>query len=176
MLVVLALHQALAERHHQLLAVVGELEDLLHHVVHHPDVLFRVVRTDFHVVRAAAALKKMIPLRPVLQQLAVGVHHENAILHPRLATGGRLSEGAVTSRVAFRRFFRNGKLAAVGDVNAIGCLGKNAALRAPGPSGMPERLRPAGRYLVRTGLILAAHLASRCALRLLRLRERSPEK
>ena len=159
MLVVFSLLEAFAERQHELLTVVRELKNLLHHVIHYPHVLFRIVGVDLDVVRAAAAGKKMIPLRPVLEQLAVAIHDENAVLHPRLALSGRLSEGAVASRIAFRRFFGNGKLAAVRDVNAIGTLGEHAALRAPGVSGMTERLRPARSYFVGAGLILAAHAA-----------------
>ena len=62
----LSLLQALTECQHKLLAIMRELKDLLHHVVHYPDVFFRIVRTDLDVVRAAAALEEMIPLRPVL--------------------------------------------------------------------------------------------------------------
>src|ERR1700674_63249 len=56
-LVVFSLHALLAERHHQLLAVVCELEDLMQHIVDDPYVLFCIVRADFDVVRSAAAGK-----------------------------------------------------------------------------------------------------------------------
>ena len=166
--------EPLAQRQHQLLAVVGEFEDLLHHVVDHPDVLFRIVGTDLDVVRAAAALEEVIPLRPVLQQLAVAVDHQNAVLQARLALRGRLPEGAVASRVAFGRFLGNGKFAAV---ERCKCDWGSRRKRRP---AIPRSIRdgPAAaashRDFVRAGLIFAALL--RRALRLLRLCGRSAEK
>ena len=53
-----------SKRHHELLAVVCELEDLLPHVVDHPDVPRRIVGADLHLVRTASAFEQVIPLRP----------------------------------------------------------------------------------------------------------------
>ena len=57
-------YTGLSKRHHKLLAVVGELEDLLAHVVNDPDVPFRIVRADPDLVRTAPTLEQVIPLCP----------------------------------------------------------------------------------------------------------------
>src|SRR5207245_11497407 len=57
-------HTRLSKRHHELLAVVGELENLLSHVVNNPDVPFRIVCADLDLVRTPPTLEQVIPLCP----------------------------------------------------------------------------------------------------------------
>ena len=59
------------------LAVVAEFVDGVHVIVHYPDVLFRIVRIDGDEVRA---LEDLVPLRPLLDDVAVGVHDGEAML------------------------------------------------------------------------------------------------
>ena len=80
------------KRQHELLAVVGELVDLMTGVVDHPDVFFRVVRIDPDLVRTAAAFEQLVPLRPRLHQLAVAVHDEDAVAHFGFGLGRALIE------------------------------------------------------------------------------------
>ncbi len=74
---VVPVHVRRADRLHQLLAVVGELEDRVAVVVDDVDVLLRIVRADVHRVRPA---QHLVPLRPVLDDVAVAIDHENAVL------------------------------------------------------------------------------------------------
>src|SRR6266481_9875981 len=96
----------------------------------------------------------MVPLRPRLNQLAVTVDDEDAVLKARLALGCRGPKRPKTPGVTCRRFLRNGKFAALKNVNPVGRLGEDAALRPPGPSRVSERLRPAGYNLIGTGFVL----------------------
>ncbi len=66
-----------ADRLHQLLAVVGELVDHLHVVVDNPHVLLGMVRADVHGMRAP---QDLVPLRPRLDDVAVGVGDDDAVL------------------------------------------------------------------------------------------------
>src|SRR5207247_7210144 len=79
MVLIVAGDTRLAERQHELLAVVCELEDLLSEIVDDPHMLFGIVRTDFDLVWTAAALKEPIPLRPCLDELAVRVDDDDAV-------------------------------------------------------------------------------------------------
>src|SRR5262245_61519691 len=67
-----------SERSHQLLAVVGELENLVPVIIDHPNVPLRIIRTDADVMRTASTLKQLVPLRPRLDHLAVAVKNQNA--------------------------------------------------------------------------------------------------
>ena len=62
---------------HLLLAVVGELGDEVVVGIDDPDVLFRIVGADLDVVRPAPNL---VPLRPVLDHLAVAIEHHDYVL------------------------------------------------------------------------------------------------
>ena len=64
-----------------LLAVVGELVDDLHVVVDDPDVLLRIVGADVDRVRAA---EQLVPLLPGLDDLAVAIDHDHAVLPLRV--------------------------------------------------------------------------------------------
>src|SRR6266478_2271625 len=96
----------------------------------------------------------MVPLRPRFNQLAVTVDDEDAVLKARLALGCRGPKRPKTPGVTCRRFLRNGKFAALQNVNPVWGLGEDAALRPPGPSRVSERLRPTGDDLVGTGFVL----------------------
>ena len=62
---------------HEFLHVMRENVDGVHVIVHDPDVLFRIVRIDRHVVRA---LKEVIVLRERLDDFARRVHDGQAVL------------------------------------------------------------------------------------------------
>ena len=102
------------ERHHQLLPVVGELEDLLPRIVHHPDVPLRIVGADLDAMRPApAGREQVIVLAPAFEDLAVGVGDDDAVaqlgLLPVTASGrepiaplksaGRVSGSRISPRV-----------------------------------------------------------------------------
>src|SRR3982751_4544033 len=108
MFVVVARDVGFAERPNELLAVVGELVDLMPRVVDDPDVMRGIVRADADLVRAAAALEQLVPLRPRLEELAVAVDDENAVAHLGLRLGGALAERAPDAVVAAAEFL--GKL------------------------------------------------------------------
>src|SRR5260370_11333992 len=98
----------------------------------------------------------MVPLRPRFNQLAVTVDDEDAILKARLALGCRRPKRAITPGVTCRRFLGDWQFAALQNVNPVWGLGKDTALRPPGPSRVSERLRPTGDDLIGTGFVLAA--------------------
>ena len=66
-----------ADRLHELLAVVGELVDRVRVVVDHPHVLLRVVGADVDRVRT---LEQLVPLRPLLDDVALRVDDDEAVL------------------------------------------------------------------------------------------------
>ena len=70
-----------ADRLQQRLAVVGEPVDHLHVVVDDPDVLLRVVRADVDRVRPP---QQLVPLLPPLDDVAVGVGDDEAVLPLRV--------------------------------------------------------------------------------------------
>jgi hypothetical protein len=77
MFVIRRVHVRLADRLQQLLAVVGELEDRVAIVVDEPHVLLGIVGTDIDRVRAP---QHLVPLRPPLDDVAVAVDDEDAVL------------------------------------------------------------------------------------------------
>jgi hypothetical protein len=78
-------------RHHELFAVVGELEDLLPRIVNDPHVALRVVRADLDAMRPAPAFgKEMIVLIPALDDLALRVGDDDAVAQLRLQLPGDL--------------------------------------------------------------------------------------
>ena len=72
-----ARHVRRADRLHQLLAVVRELVDRVRVVVDDPHVLLCVVRADVDGVRA---LEQLVPLRPLLDDVALRVDDDDAML------------------------------------------------------------------------------------------------
>src|SRR5665213_1603991 len=98
----------------------------------------------------------MVPLRPVLKQVAVCIHDQDAMLQPRLSLRSGNSKRPIPSGVSFRRLLRNRQLPALQQNDAIRTLGKNSALRTPSPSRMPERFWPACNDIVGSGFIFAA--------------------
>ena len=68
-------------RQHLRLAVVGELVDDVLVVVDDPDVLLRIVGADGDEVRP---LQHRVPLRPRVDQVALGVEDEDAVLPARV--------------------------------------------------------------------------------------------
>ena len=70
------MHVGCANGLQQLFAVVGELEDRVTVVVDDVDVLLRIVRADVDRMRPA---QHLVPLRPVLDDVAVAVDHEDAV-------------------------------------------------------------------------------------------------
>ena len=66
-----------ADRLHELLAVVRELVDHVHVVVDDPHVLLGIVRADVDRVRAP---QQLVPLRPRLDDVAVRVDDDDAVL------------------------------------------------------------------------------------------------
>ena len=64
-------------RLHELLAVVGELVDGVHVVVDDPHVLLRIVGADVDRVRP---LEDLVPLRPLLDDVALRVDDDEAVL------------------------------------------------------------------------------------------------
>src|SRR5262245_44071463 len=79
-LVVLALHETLAERHDEFLPIMRELEDLMQIVVNNPNVLFGIVRTDLDLVWPASAFPHLVPLSPGLRDLSGRVDDQNGML------------------------------------------------------------------------------------------------
>ena len=70
-----------ADRLHEPLAVVRELEDRVAEVVDDPDVLVGIVRAHVNGVRPR---EHRVPLRPVLDDVAVAVEDEDAVLPARV--------------------------------------------------------------------------------------------
>ena len=67
----------------QLLTVIGELENGVAIVVHHPDSLRRVVRADEHGVRPP---EHLVPLAPPLGDISVGIGDDQTILPKEIDT------------------------------------------------------------------------------------------
>src|ERR1700680_5129326 len=128
----------LAQRHNELLAVVGEFENLIHFVVDDPHMLFRVIRADPYLVRPASPCKQMVPLPPSLDQCAVRIDNQNAVLQQRLALGRRNAEGSISARVALWRLLRHRQISPLKQDDTIGSLRKNAALGSPCPSRVSQ--------------------------------------
>ena len=63
----------------QLLSIVGELVYRMPVRVHDPDVFFRIVGADLHVMRP---VPEIVPLRPLLDDVAFGIHDQDAVLPP----------------------------------------------------------------------------------------------
>jgi hypothetical protein len=79
------------ERQEPPLAVVAELADEVVVGVDDPDVLFRIVGADLHVVRPAP---DRVPLRPVFDHLAVAVEHDDDVLPSPVDAGRPLRPSA----------------------------------------------------------------------------------
>ena len=79
MIVVLARLTRRAQRQDQFRSIVGELVDHMSVRVHDPHVLFRIVGADLHVMRP---VPEIVPLRPFLDDVAFGIHDEDAVLPP----------------------------------------------------------------------------------------------
>src|SRR5688572_15826403 len=78
-----ARHIRRPDRLYQLLAIVGELVDGMHVIVDEPHVLLCVVRA--HVDRMRT-LHDLVPLRPLLDDVALRVDHGDAVLPARVNT------------------------------------------------------------------------------------------
>jgi hypothetical protein len=115
-----------AQREQQLLAVVRELVDAVAFRVDDPDVFLGIVGADFDVVRTNPHL---VPLRPVLGDLALLVQDQDAVL-----------EAPVDARAAVAGF---GQLIAVRDRAA--CLAqrqsKHGKLQTGSKLRQPDRFR-----------------------------------
>src|SRR6266849_3351188 len=98
----------------------------------------------------------MVPLRPRLNQFALAVDDEDAVLKTRRASRCRRPKRTITSCVTFRRFLGDWQFAALKYVDPVWGLGEDAALRSPCPSRMSERLRPADYNLVGTSFVFAS--------------------
>src|SRR4029450_2130927 len=72
-----------AQREEALFPVVRELADEVVVRVHDPDVLLRIVWADLHVVRTAP---DAVPLRPVLDHLAIAIEDHDDVLPPPVDT------------------------------------------------------------------------------------------
>ena len=155
---IVAGHAGLADRHHQLLAVVRELVDDVLAVVDDPHVLVGIVRADANLVRAAAALEQLVPLRPRLDHVAGAIDDDQAVARLGGRFGGALPRRSPRAVEAARRRIRRLDLAAHADEDAIGRLREHRGLRAPDVAGRRPRLRPVRDDLVRAGLVLAALL------------------
>ena len=110
---------------------------------------FRIVGVDLDVMRPASASEKMVPLRPILEQLAVGIDHQNAVLQARLALRRGLAERAVASRVTLGRLLRKRQFAALQNEDAVG---RSPRRRRPAiPRSIPnaQRVRPIRRDVIR---------------------------
>ena len=71
----------------QELTVVCELVDHVELVVDDPDVLLLIVRAHFDLVRPSAARqlrKKLVGIRPLVDQVAVPIQHDDAVLEAPL--------------------------------------------------------------------------------------------
>src|SRR5438270_162872 len=157
-----------AERLDQLLAVVREFENGVGLIVHHPDVFIGIVRINGDVVRA---LENGIPFRPVFDELAVGVHHDDAVLPARVqaelaapngiaCAGDRSYRGIAKGKLRNRKrnartnfgvgnflgALHGGNFAAFQDKNTVGAFREDALNRSKGPFIVPrqgcERLGP----------------------------------
>ena len=157
-----------AERLHQLFAVVREFKDGVGLIVHHPNVFIGIVRIDGDVVRA---LENGIPFRPVLDELAVCVHHDDAVLPARVqaelaapngiaCAGDRADRGIAKGKLRNRKrnartnfgvgnflgALHGGNFAAFQDKNTVGAFREDAFNRSKGPFVVPrqgcERLGP----------------------------------
>ena len=120
MLIVVAGDARLAQSHQELLSVVAEFEDLLPHVVNHPDVSLGIVWADLDCVRAPAALKELVPLRPGFDQLAIRIHDDDAVAQFRLLTCGRGSERPPGAVEVVGKLFRKLDLAAICHEDPVG--------------------------------------------------------
>src|ERR1700730_6882530 len=127
-------------------------------VVNHPDVVLRIIWTDQHRVRSAAILEKMIPLRPCLDQLAVGIDNGDAVLEHGRQACGRQPKGARETIEIARQFVRQLQLAAVSDKDSVGRLSENPAGRSPNVSFVWQWVGPALNRFVRTGAVVSAFL------------------
>ena len=86
-----------AQRLHELLAVVRELVNRMLPVVHHPHMLFRIVRIDEHRMRPP---EDIVPLRPLFHDVARRIDDEQAVLPARIDAELALpSVPAVAARV-----------------------------------------------------------------------------
>ena len=127
MLVVGRVHVRLADRLQQLLAVVAEHEDGVPVVVDDPDALLRIVRADVDGVRPP---QHLVPLRPVLDDVAVGVDDDDAVF-PAVVDAGLADVRVVADlAVAFERAragWRPSRRATAGGNSGIRCSVRAAA-------------------------------------------------
>ena len=161
---VVARHPELAERLHQLLAVVRELVDHVRAIVHEPHVALGVVRVDQHAVRPDEA---RVVLFPRVDDLAVAVDDEQDVV-PAGMLGRILLREVVAGRVApgdegVRRTAIVGRkrrqAASHEDEDAVGILRPHAGRRSPGVVAAagargPVRDDVIGAVLVAASLLL----------------------
>ena len=117
--------------HQQLLAIIGEFENLMMNVVNHPDVVLGIVRADQDGVRSTAILEEMIPLRPCFDQLAAGIHDSDTVLKHGRHTCGLLTERTPEAIETARQFIRQLQFAAVADKDFVGRFSENSTGRSP---------------------------------------------
>src|SRR5262249_18435559 len=119
---------------HELFAIVGELVDGVHVVIYDPDVLLGIVGIDGDEMRA---LEDFVPLRPALDDIAVGVGDGDAVFPFGVhadgsvpAVGGRAGIGArgTAARERSGRGVAPGKTAD-GELNAGAEFGQELRLR-----------------------------------------------
>ena len=158
MLVVGAGDVGFTKRAHQLLAVVGELVDLVPRIVHHPDVALGIVRADPDLVRPAAALEQLVPLRPRFDHLAAAVDDDDAVAHLGLGLGGALIHRSPDAVEPAGQRLGQFQLTARGDENPVRRIGEDSRLRAPDVTRLGPRNRPVLHHRVGTGLLFAALL------------------
>ena len=158
MLVVVAGDVGFAERAHQLLAVVGELVDLVPRVVHDPDVALGIVRADPDLVRSAAAFEQLVPLRPRFDHLAAAVDDDDAVAHLGLGLGGALVHRSPDAVEPAGQRLGQLQLTARGDEDPVRRFGEDSRLRSPDVARLRPRDRPVLDHRVGTGLLFAALL------------------
>ena len=152
---VAAAHVLLAQRRQQLAAVVGEDENLVAGLVDHPHAPFRVVGADADAVRprSVGVGAQVVPLVPDLDQVAVAVDHQQAVLpHAQPGVAERVdADGADVAGELRGHRIRQARLPPLRDEDAVGRLGEHARVAAEGEARRGERLVPACDHLVRTG-------------------------
>ena len=151
-----ALHALFAQRLQQFASVVGENVDHVVGLVDHPDTVLRIIRADANAVRprALGIGKEMIPLRPALAHLAIGVQRiQKVFLHHAAIRGAEHvdPEGAGKTRVAGGKRIGKPGFAALQDENAVGRFGQNAGVAPKGETWFGEGLVPVADHVVRAG-------------------------
>ena len=89
-------------------------------VVDDPDVLLGIVRIDLDLMRAAAAVPQLVPLRPRLDQPSGGVDDVDAVLKARLPLRRLPAGNAPRTLEVGSRIGREGKDAPLKHEHAVG--------------------------------------------------------